>query len=438
LRLKLTQKLKETDTSSVTFWLRKAAQSPRTERVYRYYLQDYARKTGLDPEATVSEWQSVRYDYAQRERFLDKHSDLIERFAVGELSKLTPLSRATELAGILSFYQHNKIPVEPDIQERVYVVNHNRAIQKEEIRRILAHATLRDKCFFLTMLESGLRPQTLVMVRYKHIKTDFEANRVPMLIELDPTMLKDNVSRRFTFIGHDAFETLKEYLAPRVKLGVPDDEVIFTPVHKGNQKGAYLSPSLFSTVFGEIVKKLGLSEKKEGRFRRELNLYTLRKYFRNNIKVSDSAFREFWMGHTLGVDRNYFEASLEDPKTVEKHRQEYAAGYPFLQVGAENPSGILKEMEKLGKQNTELMDKVAELEHFKNGIEDLIQKTMKHERELWEKQWMDKREMEREEAENKLQAEVAKQLEKEGSKKADEEMKKLKKLKKQKKSEGMR
>jgi hypothetical protein len=272
------------------------------------------------------------------------------------------------------------------------------------------------------------------MIRYKHIKTDFEANRVPMLIECDPTMLKDNVSRRFTFIGQDAFETLKEYLAPR-KTHLKDDDVVFAAVHTKQQKGAYLSPSLFSLQFAKIVKKLGLSEKKPGRFRRELNLYTLRKYFRNNIKVSDSAFREFWMGHTLGVDRHYFEASLEDPKTVEKHRQEYTAGYPFLQVGAENPSETLKRIEELGKENKELKTKVAKLEDFKESIEGLIEKTMKRERESWEKEWMDKREMESQEADNKLHAEVTKQLEKEGFFKESDEQKKLKK---QKKNEGAR
>jgi hypothetical protein len=39
------------------------------------------------------------------------------------------------------------------------------------------------------MAESGLRPRTLVQLRYKHIKADFEAGRVPMKIEV-PAMLR--------------------------------------------------------------------------------------------------------------------------------------------------------------------------------------------------------------------------------------------------------
>jgi hypothetical protein len=34
----------------------------------------------------------------------------------------------------------------------------------------------------------------------------------------------------------------------------------------------------------------------------------------------------------LGTDRHYFDAWLEDPNIVEKHRQEYAKAYPSLRV----------------------------------------------------------------------------------------------------------
>lgn len=204
------------DTPSVSFWLKKAAQSPRTAYWYRNTFALYVNSAGLNPETIVSEWQTARYDYSQRERFLDRHAEIIERYAVGELSRLTPNARKAKLSAVKSFYHHNKIPVEADIKERTYVVNHNRAITKQEIVRILEHASLRDKCFFLTMLESGQRPQTLCLLRYRNIKTDFEANRVPMKIDLESEILKDNVSKRFTFIGEDGFRVLKEYLAPRM------------------------------------------------------------------------------------------------------------------------------------------------------------------------------------------------------------------------------
>lgn len=367
-------KLKEIQSSpSVAFWLAKAAKSPRTEYSYLHMITRYANDNCLDLEAIVSEWRNVKYDYAERERFLDKHTEIVERYAVGKLSKLTPCARRTELAIIISFYHHNKIPLEVDVNERVYVVNHNRAIRKEEIVRILERASLRDKCFFLMMLESGLRPQTLCLLRYRHIKIDFVANRVPMKIDLEASMLKDNVGNRFTFIGEDGFRALKEYLAPRLPLH--DNDVIFKAVHITQQHGETVFPSLFSSQFGNIVKDLKWANKEElKRFRNELNLYTLRKYFRNNMKVSDPAYREFWMGHSLGVDRHYFEAEVTDPKTVEKHRAEYAKGYSYLRVLEESVSeGAKESIAKLEQKNKELTGKIDEMTKDWERIKPLVE-----------------------------------------------------------------
>jgi integrase len=358
------QELKCLDTQpTVQFWLKKAAHSPRTVKTYLYYFKAFIQKVNLDPEEIVGEWSKVKYDYAARERFLDKHSEIIERFYCGQLDGHTPKAKLTHLAAILSFYRHNKIPVEVDIQEKVYIVNHNRAIQKEEVKRILDHATLRDRCFFLMMLESGLRPQTMVMLRYRNLKADFEAGKVPMMINLDSEMLKDFVSARFTFIGEDGYRVLKEYLSSRQ---LKDDDVIFSAVHTKQQKGEYLNPSLFSTQFGDIVKKLGLSEKKQGRFRRELNLYTLRKYFRNNVKVSDPAYREFWMGHTLGVDAHYFDSWRDDPKTVETHRKEYERAYATLRIyGPDETQQYVAE---------KLKEKDEEIQRLKNQLNMIEQR----------------------------------------------------------------
>ena len=380
-------KAKLLESPSVSFWLKKAAHSPRTVKTYLYHFNSFLEATGLDPEAVVSEWQKIRYDYAERERFLDRYADVIERFYYDKLQAHTPKAKLTTLAAILSFFRHNKIPVEVDINERTYIVNHNRAILKSEILRILDHATLRDKSFFLLMLESGLRPQTIVMLRYKHIRKDFEANKIPMMIELDPEMLKDNVSRRFTFLGDFAFQTLKEYLTPRQPM--KDDDVVFTGVHKQQQKGAYLSPNLFSLQFAKIVQKLNLSQKKEGRFRRELILYTLRKYFRNNLKTSDPAYVQYWMGHSLKTDAAYFDSWMEDPNIVEKHRLEYSNAYKLygLQQNFLQTAQINEDLQKKDQEIKDLKDRIEKIEPFLAYLEDL-QKSPDLSLEFFVRSWL--------------------------------------------------
>lgn len=374
------------DLPCIEFWLKKAAHSDNTRISYLSNFSRFLQATHLDAEPIQAEWQKVRYDYREREMFLDRQSELIEKFYYSELENLAPKTKATILAAILSFYQHSKIPVEVDITTELYITNHNRAIKREEIKRILDNATLRDRTFFLMMLESGLRPDTLTKLRYRHIKEEFEAAKVPMMIKLEATMIKDHVGTRFSFIGEEGYKALKEYLAPRLTEPEPDkptkdatkkapwqkiqdDDVIFRAVHTKQQTGASLSPALFSVQFGEIVKKLNLAEMREGRKRRELNLYSLRKWFRNHIKVSDPAFREFWMGHSLGTDAHYFEAAqnwknwMTDPEVVERHRAEYAKAYPSLRIHEEQDNAdVMKVLKERNEEIAALKESMKELE----------------------------------------------------------------------------
>jgi integrase len=360
----------------IEFWLKKAAHSKNTRISYLSSFSRFLEATQLDPEAIQTEWQQVKYDYRKKEQFLDRYSDLIEKFYYGELEDLAPKSKATILAAVLSFFQHSKIPLQVDVTTESFVINHNRAITREEVKRILEHANLRDRCFFLMMLESGLRPDTLTKLRFMHISEDFEKATIPMMIKLETTMVKDRVGARFSFIGEDGYRALKEYLSPRLPLKPQD--VIFLAVHTKQQKDASLSPALFSVQFGEIIKKLKLSPMQEGRRRRQLTLYTLRKWFRNNIKVSDPAYREFWMTHSLGVDEHYFDHAhhwdswMEDPVVAQKHRDEYAKAYSSVRIyESEENVEVMDLLKKKDVEIRELKERLDSLQPFITSVENL-------------------------------------------------------------------
>jgi len=366
------------DNPAINLWLKKACSSEESKRSYLQTINRFFKATNLDPTEILEKWNKIRYNFKEREKFLNEIAKIVEEYYWTNLDGQTPMSKRTILTTILSFFKHNKIPLEVDCKERIYVKYHNRAISKEEIRRILEQASLRDRCFFLIMVESGLRPDTIVKLRYKNIKEDFEAGKIPMKIVLDPEILKDRVGIRFTFIGEDGYKTLKEYLAPRMPL--KDDDVIFKGVHTRQQKGEYLSPNLFAVQFAKIVKKLNLCEQRGKR--RPLTLYSLRKYFRNQIKVSDPAYREFWMGHSLGTDAHYFYRWLDDPNIVEQHRQEYAKAYPSIRIYEPTETSKAKELEiklnqaylTIGELNlmiNELRRELAEYKAIFGSIEDL-------------------------------------------------------------------
>jgi len=350
---------------SVQLWFKKAIHSPRGSEDALRRLRCFFEAADVEPSAIIEEWQSVRYDYRRREMFLDRWSEQIEAYYYGLDDDYAPTTRKSTVTPVISYFKHNKIPIEPDISDRIYVKYHNRDISKEEIQRILEYASLRDRAFFLVMAESGQRPYTLVQLRYKHIKEDFEARKIPMKIDLPAELIKDRVGHRFTFIGEDALARLKAYLRPRLPL--KDDDLIFAPLRKGRMKGNFLSPEAFGNAFSRIVLKLDLDTPVEGGKPKGLRLYCLRKYFRNQIRVSDIGFREFWMGHTFGTDEHYLTRDLE------RHREEYAKAYWSVRIYTPNIPETITELrafyeDKIDKLETKVA-KIQPLIEFVNSFD---------------------------------------------------------------------
>lgn len=321
---------------SVTFWLNKAAGSETTRREYKNRIKGFFEAANVNPDALVSEWEKIE-TYGQERRFLRKWTKKIEAY-VYALEGYAPTTVMQELTIVVSFFKHHGIEVKPSRKKHVYVTYHNRDITKEEIRRILERASIRDKAFFLAMAESGLRPYTLVQLRYKHIKKDFEAGKVPMRIELPSKLLKDRVEARWTFIGQDGFKALKSYLDTRGKLY--NDSLVFAP-ERSDLKHSFVCPESFTKKFSNIAMKLGITERIEKGKPKDVRLYCLRKFFNDNLRYEgfNVAYREFWMCHKT-TQTHYIS---RDP---EKHREEYAVAYQNLRIYARSEEEKLKERVK--------------------------------------------------------------------------------------------
>lgn len=315
--------------------------------MYKGELEKFFGRMNITPEQLLEDWNKVRYDLRLRDEFLEEWTERIENYANGKNTDYAPKTRARMLATVVSFFRKVKIPVEVE-WKKVFVVNHNRDLRKDEVRRILENSELRERCFFLMLAESGQRPDTIVSLRYKHIKKEFEEGKVPMLVQLPSELLKGRVESRFTFLGEDGVNTLKEYLSTR-KLG--DEDFLFERKRtvSDEYKEGHVQGSAFSIAFERIARKLGLvteeKTKKTGP-QHQIRLYCLRKYFNNNIRA-DRSYIEYWMAHTDTVQGAYVS------KDVEEHRRRYAEGYESLRVFAPDKN--------IADLNKRLMDKDREL-----------------------------------------------------------------------------
>jgi len=345
-------------------WLSQVCESPKTRGMYLFVwgnFEKFCRRRGKDPLTLVDDFRAVKYQgELQKERFLEEWQDVLRAFNTWLKPKFAPLTVKNHLTGVRSFLNYWKIPLGVDLPKHACVIWHNRDIKKEEVKQILTFATARDRVIWLVMAESGMRSDNAVNLRYSQIKEDFEAKRVPMKILLPSNTLKDHVGDRFTFIGEDGFRELSGYLQRRLPL--QDNNFVFVTEKQGRVKGEQFTPGSLSMKFNNIVQKLGIDKSVTGKLNKDkgerpkpkqIRLHGLRKYFRNNMKA-DSAFINFWMGHSLGVDQHYIS---RDP---EGHRKEYANGYQHLRI-FEASEEVSKHYVTLGQFESMLKMKDAEV-----------------------------------------------------------------------------
>lgn len=353
-------------------WLFARAEAEGTRKGYLRdikKLQKFCQQRGKDLYGIVEEYRAARREgYEAELDFTESWQDLIRAFStyIKRADEWAPLTKKNILVAAKSFLSFYRIPIKVDLPRRAYVVYHNRDITKEQLKQILGKASQRDRTIWLLMAESGLRAHTAIHLKYWQIKEDFEKGTIPMRILTPSESLKDHVGDRWSFIGEDGAKALREYLEPRIPL--KDQDFVFTTKKPERMKGKQFTVASISTIFRKTVKSLKLEQKgthygKPKHFR----MHGLRKYFRNNMKA-DPSFREFWMGHSLGVDSHYVS---RDP---EHHRKIYKKGYEQLRIYEGTPAIITEisqklenkdqEIQQLRKEMGELKEKTTELQAF--------------------------------------------------------------------------
>ncbi len=325
-------------------------------------INKFFKKRGKDLYDIVDEYRAARrLGYDSELDFTESWQDLIRAYSTFiKQSRYAPLTQKNYLSIAKSFFSYYKIPIDVDLPRRACVIYHNRDLSRENIRKIFNKASQRDRTIWLLMAESGLRVNTTIYLKYWQIKEDFEKEIVPMRIITPAESLKDHVGDRWSFIGEDGFKALKEYLQPRIPLN--DDEFVFTTKKPERMKGDQFTSASLSTIWRKVVRALKLEKNSTHRKFNHFRMHGLRKYFRNNMRA-DPSYREFWMGHSLGVDAHYVS---RDP---EFHRKEYKKGYESLRILEPATPAQLTEIVDQLKQ------KDQEIQQLKKDMNEVIKNT---------------------------------------------------------------
>jgi integrase len=285
-------------------------ENPRTRASYRIGMEKFAQFckdkhfNGLD--TVVLEYRAARDDDDRRKlaQYTDAWTDVLQEYTIWLKQHHAPATVKNQLAILQSFFSKHKLPIEVDIPKRAYITYPKKNLKRETIQLIISRSTTRNRAIWLMLAESGLRPYTVTQIRWWWIKEDFLAGKVPMLIRVPQEFVKDNVGDRWSFIGSDGYDALREYLKPRLPLR--DDDYVFVreppkPKKKRSRRyvpgtimehredplklpGIPFSSGNISATFSNTVRALNLDSGVFGK-PGKVRLYCLKDWFRNHCRA---------------------------------------------------------------------------------------------------------------------------------------------------------
>jgi integrase len=361
-------------------------ENPRTRASYQRGMKKFAefckkhQFNGLD--TIVQDYRTARDSDNRRKlsQYTDAWTDVLQEYTIWLKQHHAPATVKNQLAILQSFFKTARVPIEVDIPKRAYVTYPKQNLKRKTLRRIISRSTVRNKAIWLMLAESGLRPYTVTQIRWDWIKEDYLAGRVPMMIRIPQRYTKDVVGDRWSFVGSDGYDALREYLEPRLPL--QDDDYVFVrepPKHKKKRSRRYVPGSIMehredpedplklpgipftsgnlSATFSNTVRALNLDS---GYFGKpgKVRLYCLKDWFRNHCKA-DYGYLMFWMCRSSPVDSHY-------NRDEEEHRKAYREAYPGLRV-MEEPTATAdahREIQELKDQNKELFNKFEKLDEM--------------------------------------------------------------------------
>jgi len=324
-------------------YLFRRSRSRLSIRVYASIIKRFCDYAGKSADDLILECLD---EGIPNQRKVYEASKLIDEF-LGELDAENLASSTLLVHGsrIRTFYKINGIDVMLPKRYSSKVKYRDRAPTPEEIQRMIEVADLRERAIIAMLATSGLRIGTLLKLKYRHVKEDLEAGRVPVHIHVEADLTKGKYCDYDTFINEEAAHYLKLYLNSLPK-PINDEDPLFRKKKDPSKPASYRG--VYNTLC-RVFERAGLGKRrgKGNRKMREIRVHSLRKFFRTQLgaKVKDDHV-EYMMGHKLSTYNDV------ERLGVDYLRAEYAkAGLRiFPKQGIDEKKAALLAIKKIAEQ----------------------------------------------------------------------------------------
>ena len=373
--------------------LRHCSASQQSCLMYTVKLKKYATWLGHSPDTII---QDIKPIGAIPDPIkVQNHSGFLNDY-LSELQDngLKPGSVNNCIKAVKAFYRVNGADVklsEPLVRKAVYK---DRAPKPEELTLMLDKSATRESFIISAIATGGFREGTFAKLKYRHVREDLEANRIPIHIHVEAAITKGKYRDYDTFINAEASQLLKLYIEDR-KRGtkvippeeISDDSPLIRNSHIADRVLG-VSEKTISRIVHEIAVSTKIAKKLPDSWMYSVRTHSLRKFFRTQMSAVklDSEIINYMMGHTvdtyedvqsLGVEtlRNmYSSAGLAiRPKTQANRITQLKE---IIRAWGQNPEEILTRDALLRGNITETSDQTQnhQLSILAEQLKELIKK----------------------------------------------------------------
>lgn len=236
-----------------------------------------------------------------------------------------------------------------------------RPLTKDIIQKLLDNSKERRKTLYFTLLSSGMRLGEALSLR----KKDFDFTKEPVMISIHAQFTKTKEARE-TYISNEA-----KKLVLHLVEGKNDSDLVFTD-NSDNLKAVNLEESVFS----DLRKRCGFTEKYDDSKRFVVNIHAFRAYFHTVAsRINGTEYANALDGHSSYLGQ-YYRISPEERAEMYKKLEPYLLIYG----NGDEQSGLLKDqLEGKGKEIENLTKLIIEMKTDLEKIrkrQDRLEKTV--------------------------------------------------------------
>jgi site-specific recombinase XerD len=354
-------------------WTKKTA-SELIDEAYEDLRRDPKEKRDVVLQRLKSFYNYLKNDYEVKSRGRGKH--------VAQKKGLSDKAATLYISAIRSFYSTFDINIKLTGRNKLpkpHVKNKRIIFKPEDVWKVKAlvdHArNTRDRALVLFHFQGGLDVSTLCSLDYGDVREGLEKNEHPLKIE--PMRVKTGVEF-YTFVGTDAIEALKAYLADMRSRGVQFTDQ--TPLFLQERGKNRLRTHNIQTMIKDLAVRAGfVTEENNGNSFNPLGTHSLRESFGSLMTNSGApdTIVDFWLGHDIGdMAKAYKTVQFEDLKQMYLER-EHLLSISAAKGEVERVEAKLKnDIGSIAIENQELKKEIKSIKEQISGMYEFVHKNL--------------------------------------------------------------